>query len=95
MEAMAAEGLSAAAIADRLGSTPASVRTKCCELKIVLTAGRGRTKPEMKQIAFKVPYKVFAVLDERAAQLKLTPDRLARDILSVVLSDNLIDAVLG
>lgn len=89
---MAAAGESAAAIALKLGTTPGSVRVKCSQLQIKLRVGRGR---ELKSTL------VLELLPEQVEPLKvaavglgITPGQLARRIVSVVLSNDLVKAVL-
>jgi hypothetical protein len=106
MRAMAAEGRTAFEIAQAIGSTPASVRVKCCALKISLGRFELRNPllppPERgpapaddaERIHMTLRPDMYAALKAAADKRTVTPARLARLILCTVLRDNIVDAVL-
>ena len=102
MRNMAANGDSARDIAQRLGSTSASVRVKCSQLKIKLVRrgpwsgyidGSGGDHPE-RTFMITLPLDEFCKLVEAAQLRNCSPPVLARRIVTLVLRDNLVDGVL-
>jgi len=98
---LASQGKSASDIAATIGSTPASVRVKCCQLKIQLSR-RGRpslvpTFPlhtnEHKLIVYLRPEE-YAALKRKAVQLQKSPVELAGMLLEAIASANIFEAVL-
>ena len=98
---MAEDGEGARAIAVALGSTPASVRVKCCSLKIPLSHPGLRSQLvssdgdiKLRRIAFAISQGAFGKLFEAARVHGCSPQVLARWIVTLVLRDDLIDAVI-
>ena len=98
---LASQGKSAAAIAGVIGSTAASVRVKCCELKIKLSR---RARPsllrgwlhhngEQKLVVFLRPAD-YAALRQKAACRQKSAVELAEKLLQAIISSNLYEAVL-
>ena len=102
MRNMAANGDSARDIAQRLGSTSASVRVKCSQLKIKLVRrgpwsavvdGSGGDNQE-RTFMITLQLAEFSKLVEAAQLRNCSPPVLARRIVTLVLRDNLVDGVL-
>ena len=96
MRAMAGAGDSAAVIAREIGSTAASVRVKCSLLGIKLARGNaiGRRVLEAGILQIKMSEADFEVLQRIATERSTFPAVLVRNILSTVLHDDLVRAVL-
>ena len=97
---LASQGKSASDIAGTIGSTPASVRVKCCQLKIQLSRrGRPSLVPgfsshnESKLVVYLRP-DGYAALKQRAAQMRKSPVELAGMLLEAIASANIFEAVL-
>jgi hypothetical protein len=97
---LAREGKSASDIADAIGSTAASVRVRCSQLKIKLAQARTdvpraqhRNVQEQKLIVG-VPPAVYAALTKKAAGMQKSTDELARMLLEAVVSSDIYEAVL-
>jgi len=98
---MAGQGKTASEIAATIGSTPASVRVRCCQLKIQLSRrGRPSLVPsflphtnEHKLIVYMRPDD-YAALNRRAAQMHKSPVELAEKLLEAIVRANLFEAVL-
>jgi hypothetical protein len=100
MRRLAEQGQSAAEIAEAIGSTPGSVRVKCCRLKIRLRSARGRS-PERrhrflrgKKLEVSLPPAVYADLKRKANALHKSAVDLAGGLLEAVVTSNIYDAVL-
>ena len=99
---LASQGKSASAIAAAVGSTAASVRVKCCQLKIQLSRrGRPSLVPswpqqpgEHKLVIYMRP-EVHAALTRKAAQRRKSPAELAAILLVEIVSADIFKAVLG
>jgi hypothetical protein len=94
---LAAQGKSSAQIADVIGSTPPSVRVKCCQLKIQLRRS-GRPNPTWldhreKLVLYMRPAE-YAALKQKADHMYRPASELAGLLLEAVVSSNLYDAVL-
>ena len=98
----AGQGKSASEIADAIGSTPASVRVKCCQLKIKL-ARRGRPSlqrkrplpvPDQKLFVVSIGPGAYATLKRMAAHKKKATAEFAGMLLEAIVSADLYDAVL-
>jgi hypothetical protein len=95
---LANQGLSAAEIADVIGSTAASVRVKCSQRNIRL--GR-RGRPSAPDYAGKVKLLIYidpddlAALRRKAAQMNQTPVHLAAMLLQAIVASDIYEAVLG
>jgi hypothetical protein len=98
---LADQGKSASEIADVIGSTAASVRVRCCQLKIKLAprvridlpSTRQRHFQEQKLIIGMRPA-VLAALEQKAARLQKSPTELARVLLEAIVSSDIYEAVL-
>src|SRR6202050_1549950 len=98
---MASQGKSASEIAATIGSTPASVRVKCCQLKIQLSRrGRPSLVPsfpqqnsEHKLVVYMRP-EDYGALKRKAAQMHKSPVELAAMLLEAIASANIFEAVL-
>ena len=100
IRSLADQGRSASEIADVLGSTPGSVRVKCCQFKIKL--GRKRLRrlavetqdlPKHKLAAHLSP-SIYAALLRKARHKQKLPSELAEMLLDAVISSNIYKAVL-
>jgi hypothetical protein len=101
---MAARGCSARKIAEVIGSTPSSVRVKCSQQKIKLKRGRGPGRPSnghfggpedsrVRVVAY-LPEQIYALLVQRALELRKPPSLLASMLLSAIATSELYRAVL-
>jgi hypothetical protein len=97
---LASQGRSASEIAGTIGSTPGSVRVKCCQLKIQLSRrGRPSLAPrfssysESKLVVYLRP-DGYAALKRRAAEMHKSPVELAGLLLEAIASANIFEAVL-
>ena len=99
---LAGQGKSASEIADAIGSTAASVRVKCCQLKIKLSRrGRpnllqtsGHRLGAQKLVVFMRPAD-YAALKRTAAGMQKSAGELAEMLLEAIVSSNIYEAVLG
>ena len=98
---MASQGKSASEIAATIGSTPASVRVKCCQLKIQLSRrGRPSLVPSFPQhinehkLVVYVRPDDYAALKRKAVQMHKSPVELAGMLLEAIVSANIFEAVL-
>jgi hypothetical protein len=98
---MANQGKSASEIAVAIGSTPASVRVRCCQLKIPL-ARRGRPPlvpgfprhSSMHKLVVSMPPAALLALQQKASQMRKSPIELAARLLQEVVGANIFKAVL-
>ena len=97
---LASQGKSAANIATIIGSTPASVRVKCCQLKIQLSR-RGRpslvpnlSPPNGPKLVLYMRPDDYAALMRKATQMSKSPVELAGMLLEAIASANIFEAVL-
>jgi hypothetical protein len=97
---LASQGKSAAHIAGAIGSTPASVRVKCCQLKIQLSR-RGRpslvpsfSPPNEHRLVVYMRPDGYTLLKRRATQMSRSPVELAGMLLEAIVSSNIFEAVL-
>ena len=94
---LAGEGKSTVEIADALGSTPGSVRVKCCQLKIRL---RRRGHPSLvpslegRKLVIYMRPEDYAALEREAADKQKFLAEYAGMLLEAIVSANLYDAVL-
>jgi hypothetical protein len=98
---LATQGKSASEIAAAIGSTPASVRVKCCQLKIPLSRrGRPSLVPSFPQrigehrLVIYMRPDDYAALKQKAAHLHKSPVELAGMLLEAIVSANIFEAVL-
>jgi hypothetical protein len=92
---LASQGKSASEIAAAIGSTAASVRVKCCHLKIQLSR-RGRPclhRDEHKLVLYMRP-EDYTALKREAAHKRKSPAELAGTLLEMVASADIFQAVL-
>ena len=98
---LADHGKTASEIADAIGSTAASVRARCCQLKIKLpretharisVTEQGRTQ-EQKLIVHMQP-KIYAALEGKAVYMQKSADELAGMLLEAIVSSEIYEAVL-
>jgi hypothetical protein len=98
---LASQGKTAAQIATIIGSTPGSVRVKCCRLKISLSRrGRPSLVPSFPsdnqgKLVVRMRADDYAALTRRAQQMDRSPVELAAMLLEAVASGNIFEAVLG
>ena len=98
---LANQGKSAAEIADAIGSTPASVRVKCCQLKIKISRrGRpdlspSRQPPGHERTLLLIPMQseTYAALKQKAAQKHKAPVEFAEMLLEAIVNSDLYDAI--
>ena len=98
---LAAEGKSAADIADVIGSTAASVRVRCCQLRVRLAGGACTDTQDTPQRPFQkknltigLREEVYAELEQAAARMQKSTVELARALLEAIVSDGIYAAVL-
>jgi hypothetical protein len=103
---MAARGCSAPEIAKAIGSTPASVRVKCSQQKIRLKRGRGPARSIKRRfgrpaesirrvpIVAYLPEPIYALLVQRATELRKPPSMLVSVLLSTIASNGLYKEVI-
>jgi hypothetical protein len=98
---LANERKSASEIAAAIGSTAASVRVRCCQLKIKLTQRARADVPRSRhyhvqeqKLIVGVPPAVYAALARKAAGMQKSTDELARMLLEAVVSSDIYEAVL-
>ena len=92
---LAAQGKSASEIAAAVGSTPASVRVKCCQLKIPLR----RRWQQARQIAARsllihLDDADYAALRRKAADMQKSAVELTGELLRAVIRGDIYEAVL-
>jgi hypothetical protein len=92
---LAAQGKSALEIAAAIGSTPASVRVKCCQLKISL---RRRWEQalhiEGHRLIIYLQDDDYASLIRKAADMQKTAVELSGELLRAVIRGDIYEAVL-
>jgi hypothetical protein len=97
---LADEGRSAAEIAEAIGSTPASVRVKCCHLKVRLRPGRSiSSRPKTYQaqaqtLLVNMDQATYLNFRQKAAQMRISASKLARMLLDAIVASNIYEAVL-
>lgn len=97
---LAEQGKTSTEIADVLGSTPGSVRVKCCQFKIKLHRQR-RTKiaaetqhlPKRRLVAHLQPT-TYTGLKQKADHRQTSPVELAGMLLEAVVTSAIYEAVL-
>ena len=94
IKVMADNGFGAVPIAHAIGSTPASVRNKCSEMKIKLGRTKGTDCSAERFIISVVSEASFLELDRHARQREISVQTLAVLLLETIAKDNLFDAVL-
>lgn len=92
---MAGQGKSASEIAATIGSTPASVRVKCCQLKIQLSRrGRPSLHPGEHKLVLYMRPEDYTALKRKAAHKRKSPAELAGTLLEMIVSADIFQAVL-
>lgn len=107
MQAMADKGCSARDIAEKIGSTPSSVRVVCSHKKIRLRRGHrcaGRTVPwhleqlpephRKVEVVTYMPESLYAEFNRKANDLREPVSNLASMLLNAIVSSDLYKAVL-
>jgi hypothetical protein len=92
----AAQGKTSAEIADLINSTAASVRVKCCQLKISLSR-RGRpylTCFGREKLVLHMHPADYAALKRKAGHMQKPASELAALLLGEIVNSNLYEAVL-
>lgn len=95
---LASQGRSATEIADVLGSTPGSVRVKCCQFKIKLQRNRhrltGDCDPPIHRLVTHINPSIYRNLQQRARLKQKTVAELAEMLIEAVVSSDIYAAVL-
>jgi hypothetical protein len=92
---LAAQGKSAAEIAVAIGSTPGSVRVKCCQLKIPLRRGWQRTRRiGGRGLVIYLQETDYAALRRKAADMQKSTVELSGELLRAVIRGEIYEAVL-
>jgi hypothetical protein len=101
IQKLADQGRSASEIALAIGSTPASVRVRCSQLKIKLMRRGRRSRSDLasngagdRKMVFYTCNEVYTALHRKAAQMHRSPSELARMLLEAIASSDLYEAVL-
>jgi hypothetical protein len=90
---LAAQGKSASQIAEVIGSTSASVRVKCCQLKVKL--GRCHTHQVSAQsLVIYLHDADYTALKRKAAEMRKSAAELSGELLKAVIQSDIYDAVL-
>jgi hypothetical protein len=92
---VASQGKSASQIAAAIGSTAASVRVKCCQLKIPLSRrGRPCLHPGEQKLVLYMRPEDYTALKRKAADRRKCPAELAGTLLEMIISADILQAVL-
>jgi hypothetical protein len=92
---LAAQEKSAAEIAAAIGSTPASVRVKCCQLKISLRRGWQRARHIGGcGLVIYLQEADYAALKRKAADMQKSTIELSSELLRAVIRGDIYEAVL-
>lgn len=99
---MAEEGHSASTIAEKIGSTPSSVRVMCSHFKIRLGQSKQQnghptfqhTKQGCQQVVAYMPGPLYTNLDHKAVHLNKSVSVLVGMLLEAIVTGDLYDAVL-
>ena len=89
---LAAQGKSASEIADVIGSTSASVRVRCCQLKIALRR-RPRQISEQSLVVY-LHAADYAALRRRAEDIQKSVGELSAELLKAIIRSDIYEAVL-
>ena len=90
---LAAQGQSAWQIAEVIGSTPASVRVKCCQLKIALRRRIAREISKQSLVVY-LHAADHAALKNKAAVMQKSVGKLSADLLTAIIHSDIYEAVL-
>jgi len=97
---LAGQGKTASEIAATIGSTPGSVRVKCCQLSIALSRrGRPSLVPnryprDEHRLVVNIRPDDYAALKLKAARMRKSPVEFAGMLLQAIVAANIFDAVL-
>jgi hypothetical protein len=91
---LAAQGKSAAEIAVAIGSTPGSVRVKCCQLKISLRRRWQARHIGRHSLVIYVQEADYAALKRKAADTQKSTIELSSELLRAVIRGDIHEAVL-
>jgi hypothetical protein len=97
---LARQGSSAAEIAAEIGSTPASVRVKCCHLKISLARGRPRSsqigarQQQDQKLTLRIHPALYTALKRKSGEMQKSAGELAGLLLEAIINSDLYKAVL-
>lgn len=90
---LAAQGKSTSQIAEVIGSTSASVRVRCCQLKIKLRRRHAR-QIERQSLVVYLHDADYAALQRKAANMQKSAGELSGELLTAIIRSNIYDAVL-
>jgi len=98
---LASEGKTAPEIAHFIGSTPASVRVKCCQLKISLARrGRPTSAPklspsiERQKLMLQVRLTDYSALKQKAAQMQKSTPEFVEMLLHAIVRSAIYESIL-
>jgi len=91
---MAAEGCSSIEIAKAIGSTPASVRVRCCHHKIKISRRRRSIKNGLPTLMAHLPASLSIEFHRKAKDLQISASVLASRLLEAIVVSNIYEAVL-
>jgi hypothetical protein len=90
---LAAQGKSASEMAEVIGSTSASVRVKCCQLKIKLR----RRHPQQisgQSVMVYLHASDYAALKRKAEDIEKSANELSGELLKAIIRSDIYEAVL-
>jgi hypothetical protein len=90
---LAAQGRSASEIAEVIGSTSASVRVKCCQLKIALRRRHPRQISGQSVVVCLLAAD-YAALKRKAEDMHKSVSELSGELLNVIIRSDIYEAVL-
>jgi hypothetical protein len=90
---LAAQGKSASQIAEVIGSTSASVRVKCCHLKIKLRRRTARQISGQTLVVY-LHDADYAALKRKATEMQKSTAELSSELLKAVIRSDIYGAVL-
>ena len=97
---LADQGKTASEITDAIGSTAASVRARCCQLKIKLARGANAGIRETQQgriqeqeLIVRMQPKAYAALEVKAVYMQKSTDELAGMPLEAIVGSDIYAAV--
>jgi hypothetical protein len=90
---LAARGKSASHIAEAIGSTSASVRVKCCQLKIKLRRRHPRQISGQSLVVY-LHAVDYAALKRKAEDIQKSASELSGELLKAIIRSDIYEAVL-
>jgi hypothetical protein len=92
---LASQGKSASQIAAAIGSTPASVRVRCCQLRIPLKS-RWQQERQVgdRRVSIFLNDADYAALERKAAAMQKSVSELSAELLESVIRGDIYEAVL-